>query len=726
MSPALPLLFAAQLPAAPPAEGGAAFPPDLAADLVALTDGIGRLGADADAQAFRRLVERADDWRTVRTQDRSVPAARALRAVVQAGGPFADRADDALQARRAAIWAELERGGVRIERPTSTGGTHFNVDVLRRPGVTRRIILDRPAPPGRPHPAVRLRLLDWGGGAPGAWPINLYFKLDQRRARLTDAHFEDLCGTPALASLELSGLDGLPAAWRETLRAHPTLGGLSADECGITAEDCAAFATIPNLQRISLYRNPIGDAGLKALGTRPTLRSLNLQVTGITDDGLRGLAGLTAIDTFHFTENEGVSDAGFTALPLRNIQRLNLSGTRCGDGALKYMIGRWADPEQSGSETTAAGLPISGPPGVPENGISVVLARCAATDAGLAHLAAAPRISGLFHHAVAVTGTGFDAWAEAGKPLPREVSVHGGAFDDAGCLAMSRCAAPHEMEVRLNQTRATAAGVDHLRALPNLTTLRLAGRRVADDRSLAAAATFPALKRLFVREGPATGAGFAVPGGRAPAEVDFMYCPVTDAGVRAVASLPGLEELIVENPSDEPRAEPTDAVWGALVKVPGLRRVEFRNFPVAGPGLADLADHRGPRADPTGTEGEQWVTRLEAAVRFGWVGEEVGRPSGWAADLWRQDRYGLPTDLIADPLPAIVRRLALAPRRVPRPPGPVLKVDLDGTGLTADLLRSLPRMPVGTWILTGDGLTKAATAEFRRRQTDVERMYVSE
>ncbi len=702
----------------------AAVPPEIAADSAALTDGE---PAAADA-AFRRLKARADDWRDVRTQDDSLPAARALRTVAQGGGPYAERAAEALRTRHAAVWAELERGGVRVERRFVVGGTYFDEDVLRLPGVTRRMTVDQPAPPGEPHPALRLRLLNWSGGngAAGSWPINLYLSVDQRRAKLTDDHFEQLCSVPALRSLALSRLEGLPAAWRETLRAHPTLAGLSVERCGITAADCAAFASIPNLQRVDLFRNAVGDEGVRALAARPTLRSLDLRLTGVTDAGLKALAGLTVVDDIRLSD-AGVTDAGFAALPLRNIKLLSLNGTRCGDGALKHMIGRWANPADPADPAAAAAaaaagavsVPFSGPPPVSEDGVTILLGNTPVTDAGLAHLAAVPRVGWLSIGHTAVTGTGFDAWAAAGTPLPRRVEADGGAFDDAGCLALSRCPCPRDLTLRLMDTRVTAAGVRRLRTMENLTDFNFGGPQMNDE-LLAAVAGFVDPDRMLIRHGTATGTGFGAFGGKVPKVIWFQNGKLTDEGVRAIVSRPGLERLVAETLRDGTHAGLTDAVWRPLATVPTLRRVDFEDAPVAGPGLANLAAHEGPR-EPDG--GQDRVTLAEALLRFGWGGQETGGPRDWAAALWERHGATLPAALCADltaaPLATVPLRLATVPRLVDRPPGPVMEVALNDVGLTDELLRSLPRLPVKTWFLRQDPITEAAVMDFLRRQPDV-------
>ncbi len=99
------LLFACLLPAPPETA-----PPETAPDVEALP-AAAAAGGSRGEEAFAALVEFAGDWGDLRTQDRSTPAAEALRALADGTGPIAERAADALADRRVAILTDLRERG---------------------------------------------------------------------------------------------------------------------------------------------------------------------------------------------------------------------------------------------------------------------------------------------------------------------------------------------------------------------------------------------------------------------------------------------------------------------------------------------------------------------------------------------------------------------------------------------------------------------------------------
>ena len=85
--------------------------PPVATDLAALTD---EAAAPGDADAFERLVDQADDWEDLKTQDQSIPAADALRTLAAGEGPFAKAAAEVLRDRRSAVLKDMARRGVEF------------------------------------------------------------------------------------------------------------------------------------------------------------------------------------------------------------------------------------------------------------------------------------------------------------------------------------------------------------------------------------------------------------------------------------------------------------------------------------------------------------------------------------------------------------------------------------------------------------------------------------
>ena len=647
-----------------------------------------REGAPAAEPAFARLVSRADDWRDLRTQDRTIPAADALRELARGGGPFADRAAAALAARREAILADLRAKGVRwnLGWPSRLSRGGESPEAYRIRGGE---------PPDEPHPIVRLRLLET--------PDDPVFVLGAYGGQnLTAAHLADIAAVPNLTALTLSNPTGFADAWLEPLRAHPTLRDFELTRVPLTAAGCALLATLPKLEGVDLARCPVGDAGLRELAAAPALRTLDLDRTGVTDDGLRALAdGLgegRALNRISLAGNPGVTDAGLTVLPLSDLEALDLSGTGCGDASLEHARDRWAAP---GEGTTS---PF---------GTRIGLEDTAVTDAGLAALASVPKIWDLDLEGTAVTGRGLGTFAAAGRPLPHGLHLARTGFDDAGCTLVA--AAPldqmHGFLIDCAGCPVTSAGLARLGTLRELRSLIVGGPAVTDA-TLASLTGCPNLAYVVIQDGPATGTGFTPPGRfEAIESLTFWNDAATDEGVRVAAALPALRHLTADG------GHLTDAVWEPLAGSRSLKEVRFYHLPVAGPGLAAFARRRGPR--PLLRETESLPLWL-ALARVGWGHESLG---GWRA---------LRTDLTAaagrqfllTPRWAALWALCAVRREVPRRGPPAFELTLGDVGLTDDLLQSLPVLPIGELRLSEDPVTADGVIAFIARQPHLRRVYV--
>ncbi len=314
------------------------------------------------------------------------------------------------------------------------------------------------SPPGEPHPLARLRLLDFG-----ARPVLVTEGLIPR-SNLTKAHFADICSILNLATLRLSKLKNVTADWMEPLRNHPTLIDLQLHRMPLPGSVCEAIATIPNLEGVNFNDTTIGDEGVRALAASPTIHAFGLARVGVTDDGLAALANRERISRITLRGNP-ITDAAFTLLPLENVDGLNLSETRCGDGSLAHLRGRWATP----GEGTASVF-----------GFKIELQDSAVTDAGLAHLTEVPKIRDLDLSGTAVTGHGFAAFKEAGRPLPEDIDLNRTAFNDAGCAFLADLYQNAPLRLGCYKSAVTDAGFAHLSKLSGLKSIRMGGPKVTD------------------------------------------------------------------------------------------------------------------------------------------------------------------------------------------------------------------------------------------------------
>lgn len=345
------------------------------------------------------------------------------------------------------------------------------------------------------------------------------------------------------------------------------------------------LARIPHLDTVDFDRSAIGDEGVRALAVSKSIHSFFLDYTGVTDAGLAALADVPEIRRLSVKGQRGVTDAGVTQLPLNRVEYLNLSRTRCGDGSLDYMRGRWADVATLGGDRPT---------------ITADLYDLLFTDEGLAHLGSAPALDLLKIGAVPVTGAGFAAFARPGEPRP------GGGG---------------ELEIDAKFCPLTPAGAAALGTVPRLTRLELAGPE-ATDAVLAGLAGAHRLQRLRLRDAPATGVGFAALSDcRGLTELTLDDLAVTDDGLRAIGTLPAIQTLRVSN------GYASDQFWAGLAEARTLTSVSFTSTSVGGPGLAGFARHRGPRRAHRGpgrassetTLAPLWHAALRAAPQRDWL-----------------------------------------------------------------------------------------------------------
>ena len=98
---------------------------------------------------------------------------------------------------------------------------------------------------------------------------------------------------------------------------------------------CRFLSAFPSLQTLELSATAISDAGLKHLAGLKNLTYLGLIGTKITDAGLKELVGLQNLEGIRFG-NTAVTDAGLKDLAkLKNLKIVGLLGTKVTDAGLK-------------------------------------------------------------------------------------------------------------------------------------------------------------------------------------------------------------------------------------------------------------------------------------------------------------------------------------------------------------------------------------------------------
>ena len=323
-------------------------------------------------------------------------------------------------------------------------------------------------------------------------------------------------------------------------------------------------------------------------------------------------------------------------------------------------------------------------------------------DACLAPLARHPTLADVQFKNIPVGPAGCGTLASL--PNLRQAYCYGGRGGDAGLRALAEVSGLKSLT--LYASGVTDAGLADLPRLPagaTLITLQVGGSGVT-DRGLAALVGMPELRRAGVLHSPATGVGLAAL--TQLSSIDLRSGSATDEGVRAIAALPNLRSLWVDG------GTATDAVFAPLARCERLSGVTFQNVPVAGPGLAALADRPAEPFD-TGRDAlvPLWIAALSGRTH---------RPTASRAEAvtaWALFALGMPTlpgPLAVPAVPALL--IAHQPRRVAVVELSHFKLRLAAVGLTDDLLRSLPPLEVTSLALSRDPMTKAGVLAFARGQ----------
>jgi len=130
--------------------------------------------------------------------------------------------------------------------------------------------------------------------------------------------------------------------WIDRLQALPELRKLTIAHPVNLSEN--SVARIANLQRLEAFHgeafpidSPLADATAKALAGIPSLRSLSLKATGITDEGIRALTASSLTELSLHGEERLADTALEHAAAIRNLQKLTVHSTPINAEGLKHL-----------------------------------------------------------------------------------------------------------------------------------------------------------------------------------------------------------------------------------------------------------------------------------------------------------------------------------------------------------------------------------------------------
>ncbi len=320
---------------------------------------------------------------------------------------------------------------------------------------------------------------------------------------------------------------------------------------------------------IQLCKRVFGDADLAALKRFPNLKSLNLQGSTVTDDGVKHLAALPGLHTLDLW-NTAVTPAGLEPVAkLKSLHTLRYNTRQMTDEALRQLL-RLGLAHKLNLASGERGRPAS-----IDDVRELQLWSVALTDAGLRELSA-------FKNVTTIDLSGTTTVTLAGlkelKALKSLTLLNVGEPDDtlmrnlreADLLYTLRGAGTNRSNVRPRSAaevttfvtyavEPSSVGVKELTALTNLEVLELP-RSHLDDAGMKHVAEFKSLRKLVVNN------------------------QISDAGLKELVGMPALQAIAIE-----PGAPVTDAGLASLAKIKTLESIRVRGTKVTAAGLKHLA-----------------------------------------------------------------------------------------------------------------------------------------
>jgi hypothetical protein len=169
-----------------------------------------------------------------------------------------------------------------------------------------------------------------------------------------------LKGTPRLKHLTMVGGLRISEGEYRTLERLPSLRGIGAQWCEVSASDLEHLGRLRNLDRLSFYHANIDEAGMESLTLLHSLKTLSITAsnfsdhgmkciamlplkyldvsdTHITDDGLAYLEGHSTLVALR-AENTQLGDEGLRSIAtIPNLECLDIHTTRVTDAGLAYL-----------------------------------------------------------------------------------------------------------------------------------------------------------------------------------------------------------------------------------------------------------------------------------------------------------------------------------------------------------------------------------------------------
>lgn len=434
-----------------------------------------------------------------------------------------------------------------------------------------------------------------------------YHFLDSIRFR--DAGLEEIKGLTGLRELVLRQTAVRGAA----LAPFTNLRFLDLTLSPLNDAGAANLAGMTKLQRLRIGDTEVTDAGLAVLAKLTELEELDVHGTALSDDGLRHLAGLTKLKKLNLM-GTAVTDAGMPSLAgLTNLEEINLYRTKVSNAGLeplrrmKKLVEadlRYSRVTQGGIDALRAALPsvtllynqqaaraaTKAPVGsglaewvrslggkaVLEGGaiVEVSLAQTPVTDAQLARLAEATALRKLNLEATELGDAGMKQVARLASL--EELNISSTSVSDTGLAEL----APLKKMRRLTMANTYIEGAG-LEAVQGLEQLDAHGSPLVNS-AVVLLGRMRGLRWLSLAQTDISD-GVPLDVLKTVTHLDLAGTDLTDAGLKPVASLTQLHELILRE------ARLTDAGLEHLKPLVNLRSLDLIRTRLSDKGMASLA-----------------------------------------------------------------------------------------------------------------------------------------
>lgn len=286
---------------------------------------------------------------------------------------------------------------------------------------------------------------------------------------------------------------------------------------------------LPRLHALAVGGSRFEDECLLRLRDRPTLRTLVLDTTSVTEEGVASLAGSLPSLEVSILQTQAV-DA------LR--KRVDVAGgwAHWQEVAGNHRI-RVVDYAYTFPRTTTDG-DLADIVALLPRAYHVTLEHSQVTDTGLKHLGGLAGLHELTLGFTQVTDAGLIHLREL--TALQELDVEGCRVGDSGLEHLA--ALPHHESLTLRRTLVTDAGVANLRHLRRLKILQLDTTAITDVATTDLAG-MPQLERLFLSETQITDAGLARLSALRLKSIALVNSKVTDAGLAHLKKTPTLEAI---------------------------------------------------------------------------------------------------------------------------------------------------------------------------------------